>query len=259
MHSEHQYDGLLKGVGVTSKEPVCSKRNTLTKRIHDATHFAVGCHKWDDPAVRLKSRSHWDHPDHQVVYTTVDAPDKNASIVELRTQQHRPDVHYRTEQRERFDDRHGPQPMDLPFRAPTTVMLGDDKPPLIPQSHWVHGPIHQGPEADRSRSLLAGGLGSLNSNSILPRPEKNHVIHGGPKTVDNYELGVEAGYSFKRYTGNQSSIIYEANTRNPVLGHHIPHAGGAFEAPHMRKTCEQIAEHNSTMPRLRSLGALRPF
>jgi len=244
---------MLRGVGATSKETICAKKSSMTGKIHNATHFAVGCKKWDEDSVRGQSRTHTDYPDHQVVYATCDAPDKNASVVELRQQGFRPDVHYRTEQRERFDHP-GAQPLDLPYRAHISVHLGDDQPGFATQQQSVHRPLSD--EARRSSPLLSAGQGALEPNSVLPRPPRPHVIHGGGRSIDNYDLGVHAGHNFNRYTANSSAICYEANTRNPILGHHIPHA--AMHHPHMRTTADQITEANATQPTLRSLGALRP-
>lgn len=251
-HAEYQYEGMLRGVGSTCKEPTCAKRTSMTKRIHDATHFAIGCEKWDE-ATRGVSTTHNDFPDYKVVYATCEAPDKNASVVELRMQQFQPEVHFRTEQRDRFEDR-GPQPLDQPFRQLISVHLGDDPRDHTTQTASVHGRLDT--EARRAAAWRSAGQGALVSNSALPRPERCHPLHGGQRSMEPYDRGVANDNRHNRATANFSRICLEANTRDPILGHHIPH--DAMAAPGMRTTAEQIAEANATVPRLRSLSALRP-
>merc|ERR1719197_1771022 len=113
-HSEIQYEGHFKGLGVTSKEPIVSKRSNSLAKLHMATHFAIGCKKWDEEQARVQSTSHAVFSDPEVVYGVRDCPDKNASIVELRQREHIPVVHYRTEQKERFEHP-GYQPLDEPL------------------------------------------------------------------------------------------------------------------------------------------------
>lgn len=255
-NADDQYGGLLKGLGVSSRVPVCAKKSSMIGRVHNATHFAIGCKKWDDDKSHM-SKAHEDFPDPQVVYATVDVPDKNSSVVELRTQPHRPDLHYKSEQRDRFYDP-GPQPLDLPYRSSVSVHLGDDRPDKITQSHAVHSRalVPGSDQHRRAGSLRSAGAGALEPNSVIPRPEKHHLIHGGERVIDNYELGVLNNHKFNRYTGNTSNIVYEAHERNPVLGYSVPHS--AYGVPHMVTTQQKIADANVTMPKLRSLGALRP-
>ncbi|CAJ1457474.1 unnamed protein product [Effrenium voratum] len=106
-------------MGATSKEVICSKKASQTKRLHEATHFAIGCQKWDENT-RGASVSHSTFVDPEVVYATCDAPDKNMSVVELRQQAFKPETHYRTEQRDRFEDP-GPQPPNDTLTPPVTV------------------------------------------------------------------------------------------------------------------------------------------
>lgn len=229
----------------------------MTKKIHDMTHFAIGCQKWDQDDFRKCSQAHQDFPDYKVVYATCDVPDKNASVVELRMQQFNAEAHYRTEQRERFQAL-DPQPRELPF-APEggmhTDAFGTEPRDYSTQSAVVHDSKHD--DARRvATSLRFAGQGALVNNSVLPKPERGHLIHGGPRTVDMYTLGVENGNRHNRYTANHSAIVWEPNSRDPILGHHVLHS--SLVAPGMKTTAEQIAEANVTMPKLRSLGAIRP-
>jgi hypothetical protein len=256
-HAEHQYDGLFKGLGTTSKDPSCSKRNSQTKKIHDMTHFAIGCKKWDQGDNRGYSQSHQDFPDYKVVYATCDVPDKNTSVVELRMQHFQPDVHYRTEQRELFEDP-GPQPRDLSFApdgATHTNALGNDPRDYSTSAASVHD--HKADESRRvASSLRSAGQGALVSNSLLPKPERGHVLHGGPRNVDMYTLGVENGNRHNRYTGNHTNIVWEPNSRDPILGHHVLH--DSLVVPGAKTTAALISEANTTLPKLRSLSSLRP-
>lgn len=226
----------------------------MTKRVHDMTHFAIGCEKWDHADARASAQSHMDYPDYKVVYATCDVPDKNASVVELRMQQFQPEVHYRTEQRERFEDA-GPQPRDLPFKPEDGVNLGTDPRDYSTQFSQVHDNKHAHAR-QIATSVRFGGLGAMVSNSVLPKPERGHVLHGGPRQVDMYTLGVQNGNRHNRYTANHTNIVWEANSRDPILGHHIPHT--SLEAPGAKTTAEHIAEANTTLPKLRSLSSLRP-
>lgn len=254
-HAEMQYEGHFKGLGVTSKEPVVSKRSNSLAKLHMATHFAIGCKKWDHEGARGESTSHATFTDPEVVYATRDCPDKNASIVELRQREHVPETHYRTEQRERFEHPGGP-PRDEPFPLQgSKVHFGDDKPELITQTASVH---HRPPdaEAQRAAAFRSAGIGALVPNTVWPKQPRVNPVTAGPRAIDNHDYGVEAGQKFGRITGNRSHIIMEHNIRNPVLGYHIPVE--SYKVANMRTTCELVDDHNDRVPHLRSLGALRP-
>ena len=60
------------------KDVICSKKASQLKRLHEATHFAIGCQKWDEDT-RGASVTHSTFVDPEVVYATCDAPDKNMS------------------------------------------------------------------------------------------------------------------------------------------------------------------------------------
>jgi hypothetical protein len=253
-HADYQFEGVFRGLGTTSKEPICSKRSSSLKRVHDATHFAIGCKKWDEGARGL-STTHTAYLDPQVVYATVDAPDKNMSVVELRQCHFDPEHHYRTEQRERFEYQ-GPQPRDMPCKLPISVHLGDDRPLFELQSHAAHRKIAED-ESQRYKGLRAAGSGVLIPMNVWPRPERCNPLTGGPRSPDNYDLSVAAGIQFPRITQNSSNIFMEAHVRNPILGHHVPLSEyGAVK--NMRTTMDLINDANTQVPPLRSLGALRP-
>lgn len=248
----NHYVGLFRGLGTTSKEPVCNKRNTAIKRSHDATHFAVGCHAWDAGVGGSTSRATYADPG--IVYSTCSAPDKNTSAVDLRQGVTDSASHFRTEQRERFASR-GPQPRDLPFKPAGNVHLGDDCPDIVSQAHLVHGRVSPD-EAARSAALRSAGAGALVPTSIWPKPDRCSPIDGGPRRADAYDLGMASGLAFGRVTQNRSAIVAEANVRNPVLGVHIPSKAYAeSSAPASHHIVEQA---NNAVPHLRSLGALRP-
>lgn len=255
-HAEKQFVGFFRGLGTTSKEPICNKRNSSLKRLHDGTHFAVGCKMWDEGG-RGSSVAHASYADPGVVYSTCDAPDKNSSALELRQGRFDPVAQYRTEQRERFAH-HGPQALDLPYKAEVAVHLGDDCPELLTQSKTTHGRISP-EETQRASSLRAAGAGSLVPTSIWPKPVRCNPIDGGPRTLDNQDLGTANGVRFGRNSHNRSAIVMEANVRNPVLGLHIPHAAHAAPAHVGVSSTEHIVKQaNDAVPHLRSLGALRP-
>lgn len=230
------------------------KRQTSTGRLHQAAHFAIGCEKWDDGANRGPSSSHQAYADPQIVYAVCDAPDKNASVVELRQIRHNPDCHYRTEQREQYEDP-GEQPLDLPFRLPVNVHLGDDEPELVSQFTVAHCRPADA-DAQRAAALRAAGSGTLVPTSLWPKGVRSNPIHGGPRALDSHDLGIQNGLDWKRISGNTSAIVEEAHLRNPILGHHVPLS--AYSAPSLRTTAQMLGEQNGVSPPLMSLAALRP-
>mmetsp|Transcript_41771 Transcript_41771/g.75832 ORF Transcript_41771/g.75832 Transcript_41771/m.75832 type:complete len:282 (-) Transcript_41771:92-937(-) len=256
-----QFDGIMRGIGVTSKEPVVGKKATPIKRVMDATHFAVGCEHWDHAGARHRSVSHDTWTDPKVIYATRDAPDKNASIVDLRQRVHDPLVHYRTEQKEQFID-NGPQPVEQAFDYSRVrqVHLGDDKPELTTQTALAHfRPMDA--EAKRSASLRAAGSGTLIQTSLFPKPPRCDPVMAGPRTLDSHDLGIANGMRWVKQSQNASLIIEEANVRNPVLGHHIlaSEYGKRADPLSLTKTSgDAVKEGNSRIPYLRSLGAVRP-
>lgn len=257
-HAEHQYEGMLKGLGITSRDPTCQKKPSETKRIHDATHFAIGCKKWEAECNRGPGTTHTAYTDPQVVYATCDAPDKNTSNVELRQQPHNPDIHYRTEQRSRFEDV-GPQPRDFCKPPTSKVHLGDDRPGFDLQSHSVHRRVPED-EDEYHRRLRAAGAGMLIPTSLWPKPVRCNPVHGGPRRPDMYDLGVANDIRHDRVTQNSSNIVKVAAVRNPIFGTHTALEDyGAPKVPNpARSTHKLLADVNAEVPPLRSLGALRP-
>jgi len=254
-HAEMQYEGHFKGLGVTSKEPVVSKRSNNLAKLHMATHFAIGCKKWDAEGERGTSTSHATFLDPEVVYATRDCPDKNASIVELRQREHNPESHYRTEQRERFEHPGAP-PREMPFPLGVSkVFFGDDTPELVTTTASAH---HRPAdlEGQRAAAFRSAGLGALGPNTVWPKQPRVNPITAGPRAVDSHDYGVQAGNAFGRISSNRSHIIMDHNVRNPVLGYHVPTQ--SYKKPHMRTTCDLVDDHNDRVPHLRSLGALRP-
>jgi len=254
-HSEHQYEGHFKGLGVTSKEPVVSKRSNSLAKLHMATHFAIGCKQWDEERARGESTSHATWTDPEVVYATRDCPDKNASIVELRQRDHIPETHYRTEQRERFEHP-GVQPKDVPYPlGKSKVFFGDDTPELITSTAAVH---HRPPDAEalRQNAFQSAGLGILVKNTVWHKPPRVNPITAGPRALDSHDYGKQAGERHGRISANRSAMVMERNMRNPVLGIHVPVA--SYDTPHCRTTHQIVEDANNGVPHLRSLGALRP-
>lgn len=241
---------------MTSKEPVVSKQSNALAKLHMATHFAIGCKKWNEECVRDKSTSHAAYTDPEVVYATRDCPDKNASIVELRQRDHIPETHYRTEQRERFEHP-GPQPRDVPYPlGKSKVHFGDDTPELTTSTGAVH---HRAPDAEalRGAAFRQAGLGALSPNTVWDKPPRVHPITAGPRGVDNHDFGRAAGDKFGRISGNRSHIIMDRNIRNPIMGYHIPVE--SYKTPNCRTTQQIVDDSNYAVPHLRSLGALRPL
>lgn len=255
--AEHQFQGLFRGLGTSCREPVSCRRNTSLKRLHNATHFAVGCERWDEGS-RVASMAKASYVDPGVVYHATDAPAARASSVELRQSEHQAGFHYRTEQRERFAAP-GVQPRDAPFGTPhdTPHLLAheDGGRKLLSQSHAVHSHLGD-PEVQHAGSLPAAGNGVLVPTSVWPKPARCDPLNGGKRRLDNHDLGAARGLQFGRFTANRSNIVSEANIRNPVLGHHMPVA--ALDRPALSSTADIIAEANKDVPPLRSLAALRP-
>lgn len=248
---KQQYSGLFKGLGVSSRQPVCNRKNTDLKQLHFATHFAIGCHKWDTKACGPSS-AHTAFTDPGVAYQRRDAPQKNASVVELRQGTYDGDTHFRTEQRERFADA-GPQPRQRSCDpGASQVHFGDDRPDLMSHSTAVHQRLiaHDG----SSESLRAAGVGALIKTSNWPRPPRCDPVNGGDRHPYPDELHRD-GY-FGRFTANRSNIVDTPNVRDPIHGYHIPKSH--YDVPHMKKTEDIIAEHNASVPPLRSLSAIRP-
>jgi hypothetical protein len=249
-----EFPGLFRGIGSTSREPCCGKRVSSLGRVHGSAHFAIGCQKWDDNS-RLQSRTQEDYTSHGVVYSAMGKIDKNASQADLRQQEHRPDVHYRTENRDRFDHPMGGPPEAIIWAAQrSTLHLGDERPELQTQSQAVH--CRQDLEdGHRARAMRAAGQGVMIPNSQWPKPPRVHPVHAGPRSIDSHDLGVANGMRFNKISGNHTTIVYEANARDPILGHHVPLAARAVDHPTTR---HQVAEANRSVAPLRSLPALRP-
>jgi hypothetical protein len=249
-----QYQGLFKGLGVSSRQPVCNRRNTDLKRLHFSTHFAIGCHKWDSKCQGPSTaREHYTDP--CVAYVRRDAPQKNASVLEMRQGGYDGDTHFRTEQRERFADL-GPQPRQQKCDIDQTasqVHLGDDKPELVSHSNAVHASAME-PDALDYEIDRAAGVGARLQTSSWPKPERCNPINGGPRNPDAHDIHPDINFS--RVTANCSNIVRVANVRDPILGHHLPKAH--FQVPGAKSTFEVISDHNKAVPPLRSLAAVRP-
>jgi len=256
-HAENQYEGFFKGLGATSQEVICSKKASQLKRLHEATHFAIGCQKWDE-GVRGASVTHTTFVDPEVVYATSDAPDKNMSVVELRQQAFKPETHYRTEQRDRFDDP-GPQPKNDALIPMSSVHLGDDRPGYSLQSHSVHRKIAEEEQQHHASALRAAGSGILIPTSMWPKPVRCNPVTGGPRNADVYDLGVASGVRHDRVSQNSSSIVQEAHVRNPIHGIAIPLSQYSNPRGELGRSTQQIVEEaNRSVPPLRSLAAVRP-
>jgi len=250
------FEGLFRGLGKSSKEPVCNKRNTTRKRAHDTTHFAVGCKQWEDDGGG-KSMAHQSFADPGIVYATYDAPDKNMSAVDLRQGGFNPKAHFQTEQRDRFAYSSQP-PREPAYKHQPTVHLGDDRPELIAQSRMVHCPIGAD-DAQRATSLRAAGAGTLVPTSVWPKPVRCNPVNGGARNVDLQDLGMADGMRFPRRSHNSSVIVMDANVRDPINGYHIPaEAHGSTVNPNAASTVDIVHHVNRSVPHLRSLGALRP-
>jgi len=251
-NNSEQYCGLFKGLGVSSRQPVCNRRNTDLKRLHFSTHFAIGCHKWDTKA-EGPSTNHEDYTDPGCAYMRRDAPQKNASVVELRQGGYDGSTHFRTEQRERFADA-GPQPRQRTCDpGASQVHLGNDRPLLVSHSNHVHASVLE-PDALDNEIDRAAGVGALLKTSHWPKPPRCNPVNGGPRNPDAYDINPDL--NFGRVTANCSNIVHVPNVRDPILGHHMPKAH--FQVPGAKSTFEVIAEHNAAVPPLRSLAAVRP-
>jgi len=254
--AEHQFQGLFRGLGTSSREPISCRRNTSLKRLHDATHFAAGCERWDDSSrFASEARASYAHPG--IVYDGTEPNAIGASSVELRQSEHQPGIHYRTEQRERFAAP-GVQPRDAPFGTQDTPHLlaheGSGR-ELLSQSHAIHGRLGDS-EVQRAGSLRAAGNGVLVPTSVWSKPPRCDPLNGGERRLDNHDLGAARGLQFGRSTANRSNVVSEANVRNPVLGYHMPIA--AFDRPALSSTADIVADANKDVPPLRSLAAVRP-
>mmetsp|Transcript_103366 Transcript_103366/g.205462 ORF Transcript_103366/g.205462 Transcript_103366/m.205462 type:complete len:298 (+) Transcript_103366:48-941(+) len=256
--AEHQFQGLFRGLGTSCREPVSCRRNTSLKRLHDATHFAVGCELWDEGSLNA-SMAKASYGDPGIVYHGTEPPTIAASSVELRQTEHQPSFHYRTEHRECFAAP-GDQARDAPFGTHDTPHLlaheGSGR-ELQSQCHAVHGRIGD-LEVQRAGSLRAAGNGVLVPTSAWPKPARCDPLNGGNRRLDNHDIGAARGHAARcgRVTANRSNIVSEANVRNPVLGHHMPVA--ALDRPALIATADIIAEANKDVPPLRSLAAVRP-
>mmetsp|Transcript_503 Transcript_503/g.1205 ORF Transcript_503/g.1205 Transcript_503/m.1205 type:complete len:265 (+) Transcript_503:104-898(+) len=254
---DDQYVGLFRGLGVSSKEPKCSKKNSQLKQVHNGTHFAIGCKKWDDEN-RAMSSCQASFQDPQVVYPTIDCPDKNASIVELRQRAFVPGEHYRTEQRDRYENP-GPFGREPAVKHKPSVHLGDDVPELVAHSHATHGRMTPDSQ-ERAASLRCAGAGSLVPTSMWPKAIRCNPITGGPRNLELHDHQMAANMNFKKYTQDRSTVVMEPNVRDPIHGHHIPLE--AYSAPvqpdKMYSSVQHVDLANASIPPLRSLGALRP-
>lgn len=254
----HQYQGMFRGLGVGCKEPLCGKKNSRTMQVHSATHFAVGCRHWEEEEKGV-STSHAVHKDPEVVYRNCAPPDKNASFLELRqTSACNPDDHYRSEQRERYDDP-GWQEVRQQKKHPSQLHFGDDHPELVPQTAAAHGRVSQ-EDASRSAALRAAGAGTLVPTSVWPKAVRCNPVTGGPRVPEVFDLGMEVGMQYPRQSHNCSAVFPGANVRDPIRGVHVPLDVYAAPAPGSRAlpSTAVVDAANRSVPPLRSVGALRP-
>jgi hypothetical protein len=230
-----------------------------------ATHFAIGCKKWDEERVRGESTHQAAYTDPQVVYATRECPDKNASIVELQQRDHVPETHFRTEQKERFPDP-GRQPKTQSFALQKSkVHFGNDTPGFVTSTAAVH---HTQPddEAQRAAAFRSAGLGIMLPNTVWDKPPRVHPITAGPRSYEQFDVGVSRGNAWRpegnhgRITSDRSNIMLEPNVRNPVLGTHtlLEDYKKTHKGEQVRSTADMVEDSNREVPHLRSLGALRP-
>lgn len=254
-----QFEGLFKGLGVSSKTPICKKRDTDLKKLHSIAHFAVGAKHWD--SLQKTSTSHEAYQDHGVAFQRHDIPDKMASVVELKQGGYDGKTHFRTEQRERFVSCYRPRlPQCDP--PPCRVHFGDDKPELASHSNAVH--VMQDDRDLRSpfsgQPFRAAGVGTLLRTTSMPRIPRVNPVTAGPRNPDPYDMhtnlqNVQTG-AFGRKTANHSSIVRHPNVRDPILGIHKPK--DSLQISDLKTTADMIAEQNSSVPSLRTLSAIRP-
>lgn len=251
-HNNEQYEGLFKGLGVSSRQPVCNRRNTQMKQIHMAAHFAIGCHKWDTKC-QGPTTSHVAYTDPGCAFVRRDAPQKNASVVELRQGGYDGNTHFRTEQRERYADV-GPQPRQRTCEAGASqVYLGDDNPELVSHSNAVHASAME-PDALDYEIDRCAGVGTLLQTSNWPMPPRCNPVTGGPRNPDAHDMHPDLNFS--RVSANCSNIITVPNVRDPILGHHVPKTH--YQVPGHKSNFEVVKDHNAKVPPLRSLAAIRP-
>merc|ERR1712151_130586 len=138
------------------------------------------------------------------------------------------------------------------------VHFGDDRPDMLTQSQCAHGRL---PADDDHlfRSSKPAGVGALALNTHWNKPNRCNPLHGGQRGLDAYDRGIQKGMQFGR-SQSASAIIMEAHVRNPVLGHHTPLERYGAAAAHSTglPSSHVVAQANATLPKLRSLGALRP-
>jgi hypothetical protein len=254
-----QYEGLFHGMGLRSKRPICNRRNSDLKRLHNIAHFAVGAKHWD--SAEKTTTSHEAYQDHGVAFQHIGIPEKNASVVELKQGGYDGNVHFRTEMREQYKECYRPRlPQCDP--PPCRVHLGDDKPALLSHSNATH--VRQDNREARSTStgqpFRAAGVGTLLRTTSWPRVPRGNPVTAGPRNPDHYDLhtdGVKVETTaFGRKTANRSSIVYHPNVRDPILGIHIPK--DKIQVSDLKTTAEIIGESNSSVPALRTLAAVRP-
>lgn len=273
-----QYDGLFKGLGISSKEPVQGKRSSALSALHQQTHFAYSCKAWETAAEgdRQASKYKTTFTDPGMVFGRVEVPYKNASVVELRQGRFVPNVHFRTEQRERYQDR-GPMPRQPPCEvAESQVHFGDDAmdhSTYLSQSTMVHcleSTSKSGitPASDENRKLRGAGMGAyIDTNPFWPRPNRVDPITAGPpmpetaiiaeETRREYVQGEEPNwYPIKSANFSAVNIRADPSMRNPILGVYQKHT--VKGAPLIR-TEDIVAKENGRVPPLRSLGAVRPI
>jgi len=238
---------MLRGLGVTSREPSSCKRQTDLHRLHNAAHFPIGCEKWDERGV---SSTHATYVDHGVKYTTQDAPDQNASAVELR-QGLKPEEQYRTENREHYLH-HGVQQREQAYRHNVKINLGSAARNFVSHSKATHDELpHE--EAQRTGALRAAGAGLLVPTGQWPKPVRCNPITGAARNATTHDICMAEGAQFKRISNNVSEVVSEAHVRNPLLGHCTPR-----EATIDHTSSHAVTHANAAVPPLRSLGSVRP-
>lgn len=253
---QQQFDGLFRGMGRLTVEPVCAKRSATTIRgYNELPGFSIGNRREEDNS-RFMSNSHASFTDHAVVYGTCDRPDKNASMVEMPHGKIHPSVHYRTEQRERFPHHRDAEVRQTLRRPQPPLVFGDDRPGLMTQTHSTHR--HPAEEGGFTRSRPSAGSGDLVQNNLWKKSTRCHPIHSGEPGHCAVVEGINKGHKFGRKCHSTGDIAMHATVRNPIFGHETPledyrrTAFGGTSSQHV------VHQANSTMPYLRSVGALRP-
>mmetsp|Transcript_49139 Transcript_49139/g.107068 ORF Transcript_49139/g.107068 Transcript_49139/m.107068 type:complete len:245 (-) Transcript_49139:98-832(-) len=235
-----EYGGVFKGLGTMSKDPTVRKGTHWSAKFQTGSQFSIGTNA-DDPEGRKRSTTHRQHSDPLLLYERMQAPYKNASVVQLEQGDYRPDVHFETEQRGRFAGT--VQPRQEAYDPPTSqVHFGDyeySAKTIESQYMSSHTDPQTGEPYDKNSSGVPSG----------PEWSWDPINGGAPLPSKKYST---IRRDFRQPSANWSNVPKgDRLVRNPIMG--------VYDQMTAPPKAIDVNDTQRTQPPLASLAALRPY